>query len=186
VGGFGEARALIALHPNPEKTKGIVVMKLQFCTLFMFSGLLACSVYVSAQTSPTPVLAPLPAEDRAALINELRLLAEDDSGWFWIQHYEVGVTMTEAQFERLKSARRQALRDAAYLIETYGLPPTTASATEVNRVSASSVVPAFSMRDDRRIVSDRSDLRAAPLPHHRLGQVSGARPPPQHAADSRK
>ena len=89
--------------------------------LWVVSLLVVGSLFGSVTTVAVTRLAPLSSDDREFLVQEFRRMANDDSGWLLIELSEVGYggTMSYAQFERLKGARRQALNDAAYVLETH-------------------------------------------------------------------
>lgn len=174
-------------------------MKIQFRSLFVIAGLLACLTCISsAQNTPiTPSepsdLAPMTGLDRETAIAMVRLSAEDPYFWLQVEYFEVAYPkanpdayLSPLMFERLKETRRQALLEAALIFETYAPRPATSPSGMPSLLSRSGAGRPPIPAGDRRVVGNRADLRAAPLPHHRLDQLSGARPTPQHTANSRK
>ncbi len=109
-------------------------MKTKTTLLLFVAAAFVAGLFAAAPLGVT-ALAPLSSHDRATLIADLRDLAVDDSGWAWIEYYEVGLPKTNPDaylsrfnFERLKATRSQALLDAAWILETY--QPATSPAAQ--------------------------------------------------------
>jgi hypothetical protein len=106
-------------------------MKTSLKLTVILAALVAAVACSTASTLP-PITKPLPSlssAEREAIVAALLEEADDDSGWLWIEYYEVGAPKTnpdaylsQFNFERLKAARRDALRSAAYRVATYRPP----------------------------------------------------------------